>query len=66
MYYVEQVIDGVLCYRTQPHGKWHAVSREAMQKRMLAAEQKVLMVEAKLNEIGEKLKSLFTIALEEV
>jgi hypothetical protein len=38
MYYAEEVINGVLCYRNRPYGPWYPVSRETMTSRLLAAE----------------------------
>jgi hypothetical protein len=41
MYYLERVIDGILCYRLTPNGTWHELSNKELTKRLLAAEAKI-------------------------
>lgn len=30
MFYKEEIINGVLCYQTTPHGKWKEFSKKAL------------------------------------
>ena len=49
MYYDEQVIDGVLCFRTNPKDKWTPFTRERLTSR-------ILELQAKLNTLIEDVR----------
>ena len=41
MYYREDIINGVLCYKHSPNGKWFEISKEALSKRVIEAEKEL-------------------------
>ncbi len=38
MYYCEEVINGVLCYKTSPAGKWNEFSAQSLTEQLKKAE----------------------------
>lgn len=53
MYYEEQVVNGVLCYRTTPRGPWHHVSAETLTTRLLAAQKQARIPQDELARLSD-------------
>jgi len=67
MYYVETMIDGILHYKTTPHGNWIPISIEVLSQRVVKAEKRVSLLKDQLQEAksipkltSEALGQLFT------
>jgi hypothetical protein len=41
MYYKEDIINGVLCFKTTPNGEWREFSKENLTKRIKELEEKI-------------------------
>ncbi len=41
MYYTEEIINGILCYKTTPNGKWKEMSKEKLTKRILELQERL-------------------------
>jgi len=48
MYYVERVINGVLCCKSTPKGKWRELSKETLTNRILKLEKKLLEIKQRV------------------
>ena len=40
MYHEEKIINGVLCWRGSPTGKWNEFSKEILTKKLMEAQEK--------------------------
>lgn len=47
MYYQEEVINGILCFRTSPTDTWHEVSKKALTERVLRLVKELSLVKEK-------------------
>lgn len=54
MYYKEEIINGILHYKTTPNGEWQEVSKETLSIRTKEAETKVY----ELTQLIEKLNKV--------
>ena len=50
MYYEEQIINGVLCWRNDPDGPWTTFSHVALSERVLRNTQQIADLTAKLEQ----------------
>lgn len=41
MYYIEQIVDGVLCYRLIPDGPWHEMTKEQLTNKIMKLQQEL-------------------------
>lgn len=41
MYYTEEIINGVLCFKTTPDGEWQPLSLTVMTERLEAANKRI-------------------------
>lgn len=48
MYYVEKIIDGVLCCKSTPNGEWEPVSIKTATKKIIALEERIKELETEL------------------
>jgi len=46
MYYREEVIEGLLCYKSSPDGEWKQVSEAELQSRLNSAKLQVATLES--------------------
>ena len=35
MYYKEEIINGILCYKLTPKGEWHEMTKEQLTKKLM-------------------------------
>jgi hypothetical protein len=56
MYYEEQVVNGVLCYRTSPRGCWNRVSAETLTTRLVKAQADLVRAAAQRRVDPEQLR----------
>lgn len=41
MYYVEEIVNGELCFKTSPNGKWQPLTNEQLTNRLLEARNQI-------------------------
>ena len=51
MYYAEELINGRLYFKTSPNGKWEEVGYEAVCKRLVEAEKKILDLTLEIDDL---------------
>lgn len=54
MYYKEEIINGILCFKLTPNGEWKEVSKRALCERVKEAEKKVF----ELTQLVNKMKKI--------
>lgn len=52
MYYREEVINGILCFKTTPNGEWKQVSAQEMTTRLLNAKDTIFQLQEVLSNRG--------------
>lgn len=57
MYYKEEIINGVLMFRTAPDGKWQQCSIEKMSQRIVDLETSVIDLKARLRTCANSAQS---------
>ena len=53
MFYEEKVIDGVLCFRTLPNGRWFVVSADDLNLKLIQAREEASALRARLATLAE-------------
>jgi hypothetical protein len=48
MYYIESIIDGILCCKTSPHGDWRPLSQKNLTSKIVQLEEKLTQLMNKL------------------
>ena len=56
MYYEEQIIDGILCYRCVPKGDWTKFSIESLSERAYNDRQKLKALTLRVQELSAALE----------
>lgn len=54
MYYKEEIINGILCFKLTPNGEWKEVSKRVLCERVKEAEKKVF----ELTQLVNKMKKI--------
>lgn len=55
MYYKEQIVDGVLCWKGTPDGEWTPMSPEKMTRKIMQLKIEVEMLKSKLERESRRL-----------
>lgn len=58
MFYVEEIIDGILCGKTTPDGKWHPLSPEMMTKKIAKQKEELAAKDVEIAKLTEILTNM--------
>jgi len=48
MYYAEEIIDGILCFKTTPNGEWRPLDVRTLTSRLEKAKERIFLLETEL------------------
>ncbi len=51
MYYAEEVVNGVLCWRDTPDGKWNPFTTEQLTLQLMATKRALVLSELRIEEL---------------
>jgi len=54
MYYKEEVINGVLCWKGSPNGEWHPLTAKQLTERLIKAEAEFIRLDDLIGELFPK------------